>query len=351
MLAATGARSQSSGEEFKPARLLEPNPLVQDQREFVQAALDGLPADRNHYALVVLRGDFVLKGPLLLDDYTSLDLRGARLTLSSDEAVSIFRNRAGVAGNQHIRLQGGILQGNRELLRKRGSSCIAMQNTSYLRVEGMQIDGCALDGILIDGRGKKASHVWLSDLVLTRNIRDGLLLTWAMREATVRDITARHNGRYGVYSDHSNSMYSNVLAERNGSHGIFIRNVFNNSYHRLVARHNGRHGIAVQGMVESTGLDWRASNNGFRPKLGRAADIFFSADSSLSYGITADSTVIGVYAGPSKYSAPGKARLALWVEPASGTGYTRVSLESVRLSGPARLPEAGAPTVDLLADN
>jgi len=323
---------------------LEPMPGIADQSAHVQAALERLPAQRQQPAELRLIGDFTLLQPLLLDNYTTLNLHSARLRLRSKENHSVLKNRAGEGGNHHIQILGGEIVGNRSQIKGRGASCVHLQNSSHIRIEHLEVSKCALDGVLIDGRGKKARIVYVQNLNTTHNLRDGLVLTWAVRDATVDTVIARHNGRYGVYSDHSESDYSNIRASRNRLDGIFVRNVFHNSYRHLRTRHNGRHGIAIQGMVESTGSDWRSHNNGAKSDPDAAADIFFSADSSLSYGISKRLLLEGVIAGPSKSSAPGKSSHALRVEPPGNNAenYDAVQLSNILLLGDVSLPASSA---------
>ncbi|MEP5764632.1 MAG: hypothetical protein ABJ308_08555 [Halieaceae bacterium] len=223
-------------------------------------------------------------------------------------------------------------------------------NSSQVHLEHLEVRECALDGVLVDGRGKKARNIYIRDLLVTRNLRDGLIVTWAIRDATVDTVNAHSNGRYGVYSDHSESDYSNIRASRNRLDGIFIRNVFQNSYRHLRTRNNGRHGIAVQGMVESTGSDWRSHNNGTWKSEKGAADIFFSANDELSYGINARLLLDGVIAGPSKRSTPGNALHAIRVEApdADSQNYNAVQLSNVLLLGKASLP-ASSPGFRILS--
>ncbi len=324
------------------ADVLRPLEDVEDQRAHIQAAIDALPAGRNHYVDLKLEGRFVIGGPLLLDSFTRLDLRSARLVLRTDSAVSVIANRRGKDGGEHhIEILGGEIKGNREQLGVPGAGCIEFYRTSRIKIEGTTVSDCALDGILVSGRGKHTYHGVLRDLVVQRNLRNGLMVMWAMRNIRVESVIARGNRGNGVVSDHSESDYQNIRAMQNGADGIFIRNVFHNNYHNLYAANNGRHGIRVLGLVESSGRGWHAFNNGLRDKKGPAADIFFTSE-PLSYGITRDTQIEGVVAGDSTWTPAGNAQHALRIEPA-GEGekdYEDLSFSGVILKGTRSLPNS-----------
>ncbi|MEM0954388.1 MAG: right-handed parallel beta-helix repeat-containing protein [Pseudomonadota bacterium] len=320
--------------------VVRPDGGASDQHGHIQAAINALPKARKVYATVALEGEFEIERGLRLDSYTLLDLRNARLVLSGSANSSLVQNRAGKKGNHHIKVLGGFLRGNRRERGAEGSSCIQFDNTSHLHIDGIRVSECALDGITVNGHGQHPQHHSLVDLVANNNFRDGLSVTWAVRRASIADISANWNNRHGVYSDHSESSYRNIRAEFNGGDGIYIRNVFNNVYYGLWARKNGRHGIAVRGMVESTGSEWLTANNGFIEKMAPGADLFFSGDATLSYGITARSAITGIFAGASQRSTRGQAAYALWIEPA-GDGqpvYPGLTLSHMVTDGDVLVP-------------
>jgi len=329
------------------AETLRPLDDVVDQRAHIQAALDALPPQRNYTAELKLEGEFVLRGPLRLDSFTRLDMRAARLSLQSYEAVSVLVNRNGKEGGERqIEVIGGEIIGNREELGVAGASCIELYRTRDVTIEGVTIRDCARDGILLSGRGQRTYDGLLRDLVLEDNLRHGLAVVWAMRNIRVDSILSRRNGGTGVYSDHSESDYHNIRASGNGVDGIFVRNVFHNNYENLFAINNGRHGIRVLGMVESSGRGWNAYNNGRRDSSGLAANVFFSSE-ALSYGITRDTRIDGIMAGYSSWVESGQARYALYVQPSvdSRVDYIKLELSGVMLSGPLSVPASSGVSV------
>ena len=313
-----------------------------DQRAHIQAALDALPAGRNFLAELKLEGRFVLHGPLLLDSWTRIDLRNARLELHSTTPDSVIANRNGKEGGEiFIEILGGTIVGNRKFRGMAGAGCIEFYRASRVSIEGVTVNQCAMDGILLSGRGQRTYGAVLRDITVQGNLRNGLMVMWAMRNVRVDSVVARHNGKHGVVSDHSESEYNNIRATRNGSDGIFIRNVFHNGYHNLFATNNGRHGIRVLGLVESSGRGWHAFNNGRRRELGTAADVFFTSE-ALSYGITRDTRIEGLLAGDSNWAPAGSAAHALLVEPArdEAEDYQNLGFRGAILKGSRSLPKS-----------
>jgi hypothetical protein len=69
-------------------------------------------------------------------------------------------------------------------------------------------------------------------------------------------------------------------------------------------------GIHVQGMVCSRGSNWGAHNNSTKER-GKFADIFFNGDASLSYGISKQSVLNNITAGPYKQYGSGVEKSAV----------------------------------------
>ncbi len=343
-----------SYETVLSSTVLTPLPGEWDQRQHIQSALDALPAERTHQATLTLRGHFSLSGALVLDDYTTLDLHSASLSLAGKADENLVRNRyQDDKGNHHIQIIGGTLTGNRRIRKAKGSSCISLVKTHHVRLEDLRVRGCALDAVSLDGRGRIVRQHNISGLLLVDNLRDGLLVSWSIRDASISDIMALRNGRHGVYSDHSESTYRNIVVRNNDVDGLFIRNVFNNSYAQIKAGQNGRHGIAVQGLVDSTGSEWIALNNGRRSEMRPAADVFFSSSSELSYGISAHSVITNLLIGESQRSTKGEADYALWIQTPDvvDTAYDGLLLRDVLAKGPVKIPVKQGPQVELLPRN
>jgi hypothetical protein len=274
-----------------------------DNAAAVQQAVDALPAGREHIATLKLIGRFELERSVVLPDYTRLDLTGACLKLAAAANAPLITNSDAENGNRSIEICGGILDGNRAAQSSPECHGILLVRTESVRIADMDIRACRGDGIRLTGTGRHTRHVQLRNLQLSDNLRCGLNVMWAMRSITVSDVFASGNGEVGIRSDHSEGFYQNISADANNGSGIFIRNIFGGTYNNLTATRNGGMGIHVQGMVASRGSNWGAHNNSTEDP-GRYADIFFDADASLSYGMTKQTVLNNIMAGPYREYGP-----------------------------------------------
>jgi len=272
-------------------------------QEALQTQIDALPAGREFIATVKASGTVVLNESLRLPDYTRLDLSGARLVLANGVKAPVIVNSDSENGNRHIEIVGGIIDGN-----KTGQGAGDYHGILFVRVEqsliaDLNVMNCSGDGIRLTGLGRHTRDVQLRNLRLIDNNRCGLNVMWAERNIFVSDVYATGNKEVGIRSDHSEGLYQNISANGNIGHGIFIRNIFGGTYNNLTATRNGGMGIHVQGMVASRGSNWGAHNNSTKER-GKFADIFFDGDASLSYGITKQTVLNNIMAGPYREYGP-----------------------------------------------
>lgn len=306
----------------------------------IQSAIDSLPEGRQFLATVKVRGQFEVASTLLLPNFTRLDLTEAHLILAPGATRSLIANVDQEAGNHHIEVLGGQLEGNAPGANLDESHGINFTRVNQARISGSEIRKFGGDGIRINGRGEKYRGTFLSSLLLEDNQFSGLNIMWASRNVLVSDILARGNKVFGVRSDHSEGSYSNIQADENKGDGIFIRNIFGGNYVNLTATRNGKAGIVVQGMVASLGANWSAHNNS-TSKPGQFSEIVFSADSSLSYGLTAHTAITGVCAGSHfMYGEPTAKQPIEWETPADGDSWDSLQLHSV-VTFPALKPPPG----------
>ena len=113
----------------------------------IQAAIDTLPANRSHIASVTLKGEFQLKKSIRLPNFTRLDLRSAKLTLAAQSHTSMIVNADPEAGNHHLQIIGGLLDG-----RTADQSIGDYHGIEFTRVQeahiiDMDIRNCSGDGI------------------------------------------------------------------------------------------------------------------------------------------------------------------------------------------------------------
>ena len=85
-----------------------------DDASVIQKALASLTLNRRWKERIVLKGDFIVRDSILLDDYTILDLTQSRLFLAKNANVDIIKNKDQANGNEHIEIWGGMLFGNKD---------------------------------------------------------------------------------------------------------------------------------------------------------------------------------------------------------------------------------------------
>jgi hypothetical protein len=269
----------------------------------IQKAVDALPSGRTSIQTVRLVGEFSVDPSIRLPDFTRLDLSDARLVLADGAKTPLIVNSDPENGNRHIEIIGGILDGNRAGQGEGDFHGILLVRTEQLRISDLDVVNCSGDGIRLTGLGRHTRDVQLRNLRLIDNNRCGLNVMWAERNIFVSDVYATGNKEVGIRSDHSEGLYQNICANGNEGHGIFIRNIFGGTYNNLTATRNGGMGIHVQGMVASRGSNWGAHNNSTKER-GKFADIFFDGDASLSYGMTKQTVLNNIIAGPYKQYGP-----------------------------------------------
>jgi hypothetical protein len=295
----------------------------------IQEAIDNLPKGRDFVATVKVRGRFEVGATLRLPDYTRLDLTEALLLLAPGISEPLIANIDQENGNHHIEVVGGRLQGNAPAAKSGDSHGISFSRVDYARITGSEIRKFAGDGIRINGKGMRHRNAFLSNLLLEDNGHSGLNIMWASRNVFVSEVLLRGNKIYGLRSDHSEGSYSNIQADANAEVGIFIRNIFGGNYINLTATRNGKTGILVQGMVASLGANWAAHNNG-ASSPGEFSEIVFSADDTLSYGLTAHTAITGICAGSFKNYGEPSAKHAIHLEALPpGASWDSLQLHSI----------------------
>lgn len=299
----------------------------------INKTLEQLPSNRNFIQKIKLVGEFNIDQPIVLDNFTCLDLSSAYLVRSSNFKGAMIVNLDTGNGNHHIQIIGGRMNGNKKMYSDGEAHGILFVKVTHLNIEGIEVSDCGGDGIRISGNGVRTRFGILSKITVLDNNSSGLNIMWASRQVLVSDILASGNGAFGVRSDHSEGSYSNIVADRNNETGIFIRNIFGGTYTNLTATRNGGIGIMVQGMVQSSGSNWNAHNNSLY-QAGKFSDIVFSADTSLSYGISANTNITGIIAGYyGEYSPDVTEKHALEIaSPVNGKKYTGLHLSRVNTS-------------------
>lgn len=253
-----------------------------------------LASNRTYFQPLKLYGRFNINEPILLDNYTLLDLSAAQLVRTVNFTGAMITNSNPTSGNNNIQIVGGLIDGAK--MGGGDSHGILLIKVTHSRIDGCEVVNCGGDGIRISGSGAKIQDSSISNTNVTGNNGAGLTVMWASRLVRISDVLASDNGTYGIYSDHSEGSYTNIISDSNRGSGIFIRNIFGGSYTNLQASRNGKYGILVQGMVHSLGSNWNSHNNS-QATNNTYSDILFSNDASLSYGLSAYTSINNVVAG------------------------------------------------------
>jgi parallel beta-helix repeat protein len=120
-----------------------------DAQAVIQAALDNLTSGRDYKETVVLKGDIALDSSIDLNSYTTLDMRGARLTLDNSADEDVIKNKD--ANNTYIDIIGGVIDGNQaNQTAAQVISGIYFDTVTYGNIMGVTITNPLRFGIRID---------------------------------------------------------------------------------------------------------------------------------------------------------------------------------------------------------
>ncbi|MFN3834533.1 MAG: right-handed parallel beta-helix repeat-containing protein [Glycocaulis sp.] len=244
-------------------------------------------------AITLAPGQYPLNRPLRLPSRSSLtgSGQGVSVLVARQAMEALVTNRDHEAGNAHISLGGFSV----DCARQADHGVLSIR-TADLHMERIGARRCRQTGIRVSGHGEITRGAVLEALTARDNAGHGIVIMWAARNTRYSNLYASGNGQTGIVIDHSEGSAVNLHADGNRLDGIFIRNVFAVTATNLVATRNGRHGIYVQGMVASAGSAWTAQGNS-RSEPGAHDELHFTADGQLSYGMTRNSVIHGVVLG------------------------------------------------------
>lgn len=330
---------------FRPQAAPSPEVVVTPgggaHSEAIAAAIAGLPEPRKRIATVRLIGDFTIDQTISLPSRTRLDLSDASLTLAAGANTDMITNSDHEEGNELIEVVGGVVDGNQAEQGAGESYGIRFFRADDLLIRDLVVENCRTDGIHISGKGRHTRNLRMSNVYSRGNGRMGVAIMWAMRSVVVENLIINDNRGLGLRSDHSEGSYTNVTADGNGGHGIFIRNVFGNTYTNLTASRNGEAGIYVLGLLQSSGSNWNAHNNS-RSADGEWSDVHFVQDESLSYGRTGHSIVTNIVAGGYHQYGSANEAYALFIEPPADGAYEEFYIRGV-IASPGVAGDVSAP--------
>lgn len=297
LVSAAGGAAHARDIVLAPQGAAGPNDI--EVKGAIDDEIAALLAEGGPLSIRLAPGDYRLGKPIVLPSRVSLTGAGAGLTRLtagfSGRESAMMRNPDPEAGGQALTIGSMTLD-----CAGRTDWGLHLTRVSDLTLHDLELTGCRMEGARVSGRGQPTRGLFAHRLHAHHNGADGLLFMWATREAFYSDLRAHHNGRHGVTFDHSEAVAVNVIADSNKGAGVHLRNLFASSFTNIAATRNGEHGILVQGMVASVGASWRAQNNSVG-KPGAFDDVFFSADASLSYGLSRDSSIAGLITGASEF--------------------------------------------------
>jgi len=130
---------------------------VDDEVE-IQNAIDALTVGRDYYETVLLRGNFLISDTIKLPDYTIFRLQG-KIKLKDAANVEMIENSDPTAGNSHIIIEGGVLDGNR-----------ANQTTTVQGIRLENVTDVLIKDVLITSTYHNAIRVITGERVLLKGI-------------------------------------------------------------------------------------------------------------------------------------------------------------------------------------
>lgn len=250
-------------------------------------------------AVVLGEGPFSLSAPVMLPHWP-LTLVGVGRSVTvlrvADEAgCSAILTTDPERPNRGLTLQSFSVDGNRANQRAHADLYgIALGYCPDLTLVDLEVSNVSGHGLMHSGvQTALTEDQWWHRLYSHDNDGIGLRNSLRTRKVHYSGIVVERNGIEGAFLDHSECLVDGLLAAQNHGHGVVINNVYRSTYTNISATDNHLDGIHVIGMVSSMGSSWRAQNNG----SVKGSDIFFSGDSSQTYGTTRGSVISGLWAG------------------------------------------------------
>lgn len=321
-----------------------------DDTSAFQAAIAAVPAAGG--VVYAPQGTYVISSPLLLKANTWLRGDGMQVTNLKMGANANLNPMIGNArnGDSFITLTDFSLDGNKANNGAGTSQGIVLTQISQITARSIEVQNVNGYGFVTSGngvnttRGAHFSRIYVHNCDLT-----GFEVTYAFRQATIDGLRCSANGSVGnptfpaVFLDASECLADNIIADSNISNGIHIHNVFGCTFSNLVATRNGMHGIFVETLVHSLGANWRAQSNGTTTS-NTYDDIHFANTNvtGAGYGITANCEVSGIVVGPNTNFGSAQERYGLYVEDTVNVNVrlNDISYVAPGVTGNVRVPAA-----------
>jgi len=223
------------------------------------ALLSGCTAGRDWYEKVVLKGDFTIDAPLLVDDWTDFELIG-RITRANLQNDYMIRNVDFTNGNNYIEIHGGYWDGNSANqtgsgVTNRDERCVVHieagggNECERIRLYDMKIDNTKGHGVFLFRVGN--SHVHDMDIGIGVNPFATIagLYARAFSDGLIWDITVRgYRAAVWLYSPASSSFSDFHIGGATGGNGIYIeQGGFNCRFNVISMDQIKEHGILIEG--------------------------------------------------------------------------------------------------------
>lgn len=256
--------------------------------------------------------------PVVVPSSVELDFNRATIRVQDNANCTAVQNADLANGNPGARCRNGTIDGNKAHQsgdkQKYGVHFVQCANGAIEEMEIHDVDGF---GAFASGNGQTSTRPFsLRRLYLHDCGGDGIWGSFALRQCIWDAVVSNNNGGYGAVFDASEQIVGKVFCRGNALSGAWVRNVFSSQYNELICNLNGQHGILVDGMVWSTGNQWSAHNNSVS-NPGAYNDVHFRAYSGQayqSYGISAQTVIAQLQAGPSPQIGATTEGYAVYIE-------------------------------------
>lgn len=320
-----------------------------DDTAAIQAAIAAVPASGG--VVYAPRGTYLVSASLLLKANTWLRGDGMQVTIFLMAPATNLNPVIGSAnlGDSYITLSDFTVDGNKANNGAGGAQGILFTQISRITCRNIEVQNVNGHGMVASGNGANTTiGGYFNRIYIHGCTLFGFVVTYAFRQAVVDGLLCSGNGSPGnptfhaVYLDASECLISDVFADSNVNNGIHIHNVFGCTYANLIATRNGMHGIYVEVMTKSSGSNWRAQNNSMTT-TNTYDDIHFVNTNAVppGYGITANSVVSGILVGPDPNFGASQERYGLYIE---DNVNNNIKLSSILYAAPSSTGNVRLPT-------
>jgi hypothetical protein len=239
--------------------------------EIINWALGNLTVGRNWQEKVLLKGNFTISYPILISNYTILQIDG-RITLANGANCNIIENKNPSTYDKEITITGGILDGNSQNQGSGDYNGIKITwgtdpgPVSCIYIQDIKIRNVRQDGINLNLSGSNNEYVWIKS-VQSQGARYGLCTNGVWDMMVVNGFF--EGWTEGIYFVNSGSSYINNIYVNFPVHFRDSGFISMTNFRVDVATED--HGIKLDGCERSTfsnGIINIFGNNGYNTKAG-----------------------------------------------------------------------------------